>query len=58
MVYLDLFALEQHQVRYVLVAGLALNVHEVERATMDIDLGAGYAALTHRTPWRRFDETF
>ncbi len=39
MFYLDLLgALERHQVRYVLVGGLALNLHGVERATMDIDL--------------------
>ena len=39
MFYLDLFqALEVKQVRYVLVGGLAMNLHGVERATMDIDL--------------------
>lgn len=39
MFYLDLFhALEQAKVRYLLVGGLALNIHGVERATMDIDL--------------------
>lgn len=39
MFYVDLFrALAEHQVRYVLVGGLALNLHGVERATMDIDL--------------------
>ena len=39
MFYLDLFqALEQHGVRYLLVGGLALNIHGVERATMDVDL--------------------
>jgi hypothetical protein len=37
--YLDLFgALGARNVRYVLVGGLALNLHGVERATMDIDL--------------------
>ncbi|MEP6943926.1 MAG: nucleotidyl transferase AbiEii/AbiGii toxin family protein [Betaproteobacteria bacterium] len=39
MLYLDLFhALSEHHVRYVLVGGLALNLHGVERSTMDIDL--------------------
>lgn len=39
MFYLDLFReLEQHGVRYLLVGGLALNIHGVERATMDVDL--------------------
>lgn len=39
MFYLDLFrALADHKVRFVLVGGLALNLHGVERATMDIDL--------------------
>jgi hypothetical protein len=39
MFYLDLFeTLARHQVRYVVVGGLALNLHGVERATMDVDL--------------------
>ncbi|MGH8802329.1 MAG: hypothetical protein ACREX6_08560, partial [Casimicrobiaceae bacterium] len=39
MFYLDLFsALERSGVRYVIVGGLALNLHGVERATMDVDL--------------------
>lgn len=39
MFYLDLFAaLQDHGVSYVLVGGLALNIHGVERATMDVDL--------------------
>jgi hypothetical protein len=39
MFYLDLFrALDRENVRYVLIGGLALNIHGVERATMDIDL--------------------
>lgn len=39
MRYLDLFhALSTHQVRYVLVGGLAMNLHGVPRMTMDIDL--------------------
>ncbi|MDP2827365.1 MAG: nucleotidyl transferase AbiEii/AbiGii toxin family protein [Sulfuricellaceae bacterium] len=39
MFYLDLFrALEHENIRYVLIGGLALNIHGVERATMDIDL--------------------
>jgi hypothetical protein len=37
--YLDLFrTLAAHEVRFVLVGGLALNLHGVERATMDVDL--------------------
>ena len=39
MFYLDLFrALEQHKVRYLLVGGLAMNLHGVPRTTMDVDL--------------------
>lgn len=39
MFYLDLFkALQKHKVDYVLVGGLAVNFHGVERATMDVDL--------------------
>jgi hypothetical protein len=37
--YLDLFrALNDAGVRYVLVGGVALNLHGVERATMDVDI--------------------
>ena len=39
MIYLDLFrALHEHQVRYLLVGGLAMNLHGVPRMTMDVDL--------------------
>jgi len=39
MFYLDLFrALQEEQVNYVVVGGLAINLHGVERATMDVDL--------------------
>ena len=39
MFYLDLFGgLAAARVRYVVVGGLALNLHGVERATMDIDV--------------------
>ena len=39
MFYLDLFqALQKHEVRYVVVGGVAINLHGVERATMDADL--------------------
>ena len=39
MFYLDLFkALQKEKVDYVLVGGLAVNFHGVERATMDVDL--------------------
>ncbi len=37
--YLELFrALQQHEVRYLVVGGLAVNLYGVERATMDVDL--------------------
>ncbi|HEX5391999.1 MAG TPA: nucleotidyl transferase AbiEii/AbiGii toxin family protein [Rhodocyclaceae bacterium] len=39
MFYLDLFrALNDHQVRYLVVGGLAMNLHGVPRMTMDVDL--------------------
>lgn len=39
MFYLELFkALEQHKIRYMLVGGLAMNLHGVPRSTMDVDL--------------------
>lgn len=39
MFYLDLFAaLDKHRVAYVLIGGLAVSLHGVERATMDIDI--------------------
>jgi hypothetical protein len=39
MFYLDLFrALQEEGVKYVVVGGLAINLHGVERATMDVDL--------------------
>ena len=39
MFYFDLFrTLEEHKVRYLLVGGLAMNLHGVPRMTMDIDL--------------------
>ncbi len=39
MFYLDLFkALHKERVDYVLVGGLAVNFHGIERATMDVDL--------------------
>ncbi len=39
MFYLDLFsALERHKVEYVLIGGLAISLHGIERATMDIDV--------------------
>ncbi|MCF8131447.1 MAG: nucleotidyltransferase [Deltaproteobacteria bacterium] len=38
MFYLEIFrALEEHKVRYLLVGGLAMNLHGVPRMTMDID---------------------
>lgn len=39
MLYLDLFAaLERHGIAYVLVGGLAVSLHGIERSTMDIDI--------------------
>lgn len=39
MFYLDLFsALDRHRVDYVLIGGLAISLHGIERATMDIDV--------------------
>lgn len=39
MFYLDLFrALQTHDVQYVVIGGIAVNLHGVERATMDVDL--------------------
>jgi hypothetical protein len=39
MFYLDLFrALHEERVEYIVVGGLAINLHGVERATMDVDL--------------------
>ena len=39
MFYLDLFsALDTHRVEYVLIGGLAVALHGVERNTMDIDI--------------------
>mgnify|MGYP005843565809 CR=1 FL=1 len=39
MFYLDIFtALANHEVRYLLIGGLAMNLHGVPRMTMDVDL--------------------
>lgn len=39
MFYLDLFrCLHEHHVRYLLVGGLAMNLHGVPRMTMDVDI--------------------
>jgi hypothetical protein len=39
MFYLDLFStLDRHHVDYVLIGGLAVSLHGVERATMDVDI--------------------
>ena len=39
MFYLDLFkTLQEERVDYVVVGGLAINLHGAERATMDVDL--------------------
>ena len=39
MFYVDLFrTLQEERVDYVFVEGLAINLHGVERATMDVDL--------------------
>lgn len=45
MFYLDLFrALEKEAVRYLLVGGVAVNLHGAERMTMDVDLMLGLDA--------------
>ena len=38
MFYLDLFAALNRKVDYVLIGGLAIALHGIERATMDIDV--------------------
>lgn len=38
MFYLDLFASLNRHVDYVLIGGLAISLHGIERATMDIDV--------------------
>ncbi|WP_024930559.1 nucleotidyl transferase AbiEii/AbiGii toxin family protein [Methylophilus sp. OH31] len=39
MFYLDLFKqLNQYHVQYLLIGGLAISMHGIERATMDIDI--------------------
>lgn len=39
MFYLDLFReLRKHEVQYLVVDGIAINLHGVVRATMDVDL--------------------
>jgi hypothetical protein len=39
MFYVELFrALERAQVRYLLVGGVAVNLHGAERLTMDVDI--------------------
>jgi hypothetical protein len=39
MFYLDLFAaLDRHKVDYLLIGGLAVSLHGVERSTMDVDI--------------------
>jgi hypothetical protein len=39
MFYLELFsALDRHNVDYLLIGGLAVSLHGVERATMDVDI--------------------
>lgn len=39
MFYVDLFsALARHKVEYLLIGGLAVSLHGVERATMDVDI--------------------
>jgi Nucleotidyl transferase AbiEii toxin, Type IV TA system len=48
--YLDLFgALSEAKVHYVIVGGLALNLHGVERATMDVDLAVALDAPNWQT---------
>ena len=45
MFYLDLFrALQDAEVRYLLVGGVAVNLHGAERLTMDVDLMLSFEA--------------
>ena len=45
MFYLELFrALEKEKVRYLVVGGVAVNLHGAERMTMDVDLMLGMAS--------------
>lgn len=45
MFYLDLFrALQEHGVRYLLIGGVAVNLHGAERMTMDVDLMLSFEA--------------
>jgi hypothetical protein len=45
MFYIDLFAsLHRHHVDYLLIGGLAVSLHGVERATMDVDITVGMTA--------------
>jgi hypothetical protein len=56
MFYLDLFeTLVGHHVRYVVVGGLALNLHGVERATMDVDLAIALDAPNVGAAFDAFD---
>jgi hypothetical protein len=44
MFYLDLFsALDRHRVDYLLIGGLAVSLHGIERATMDVDISVALA---------------
>lgn len=57
MFYLDLFgALARHRVRYVVVGGLALNLHGVERATMDVDLAIALDPLNVESAIDAFED--
>ena len=57
MFYLELFgALTRHRVRYVVVGGLALNLHGVERATMDVDLAVALDAANLDAAMDAFEE--
>ncbi len=57
MFYLDLFdALARHGVRHVLVGGLAINLHGVERATMDVDLALAITAANLSRSVDAFEE--
>ena len=46
MFYVDLFAaLARHKVDYLLIGGLAVSLHGVERATMDVDITVAMTAI-------------
>jgi len=52
MFYLDLFSALNRRVDYVQIGGLAISLHGIERATMDIDVTVAMTPATCRRWWR------